>query len=309
MSVYLVVLVIAIVGILVYAARSRGVLTEVDAGAPPRLTAWDAMSARQKLLRAGGFLVLLLPYIYLYAPLVVIGMFSFNDSTLQALPWVGFTFKWYEALPGNAALLTALWISFKLALIVTALSIAIGTAFAFLLAGWNSRFSVFAENLIALPLAVPGVVLGISMVMLASFVSIPPGFGRLLLGHLVFVMPVILLVVSSRLRRVDPNFALASRDLGANAWKTLWRVQLPMIRSAIVGGALLGFTLSIDEVMVSLFLYGSTPTLPIYVWQQTRFGFTPSVNAIFTCIGIFSLVLVIASQRLLGSSMSQRSAS
>ncbi len=182
----------------------------------------------------------------------------------------------------------------------------IGTTFAFLLVGWNSRFSAITENLIALPLAVPGVVLGISMVMMASFISVPPGFGRLLLGHLVFVMPVILLVVASRLRRIDPNFALASRDLGANAWQTLWRIQLPMIRSAIVGGALLGYTLSIDEVIVSLFLYGSTPTLPIYVWQQTRFGFTPSVNAIFTCIGVFSLILVIASQRMLSSSMSQK---
>jgi len=147
------------------------------------------------------------------------------------------------------------------------------------------------------------------MVMTASLMRIPPGFGRLLLGHLVFVMPVILLVVSNRLRRVDPNFALASRDLGAGWWQTLWRIQLPMIRSAIIGGALLGSTLSIDEVMVSLFLTGSTPTLPVYVWNQTRFGFTPTVNAIFTCIGIVSLVLVIAGQRLLTASMSQKASS
>jgi spermidine/putrescine transport system permease protein len=306
MSVYLLVLVIAIVAIVLYSTKSKGILTEVDAGAPPRIPSWGALGGGEKLRRAGGLVLFLLPYVYLYAPLVVIGMFSFNDSTVQTLPWTGFTLKWYQSLPGNGALLSAMLLSLKLALLVTGISAVIGTSFAFLLAGWQSRYSVVAENLIALPLAVPGVVLGISMVMTASLLQIPPGFGRLLLGHVVFVMPVILLVVASRLRRVDPNFALASRDLGANAWQTLWRVQLPMIRSAIVGGALLGYTLSIDEVMVSLFLYGSTPTLPVYVWNQTRFGFTPAVNAIFTCIGVVSLIFVIAGQRLLASSMSQR---
>jgi spermidine/putrescine transport system permease protein len=307
MSVYLLVLVIGLVAILLYFNRSRGILTEVDAGAAPRIAPWSSLSGARRVGRVAGRTLFLLPYVYLYAPLVVIGLFSFNDSTIQALPWTSFTLKWYQALPGNAALLDAMWLSFRLALLVTGIAAMIGTAFAFLLAGWHSRFSSFVENLIALPLAVPGVVLGISMVMTASLLSIPPGFGRLLLGHLVFVMPVILLVVSNRLRRVDPNFALASRDLGAGAWQTLWRIQLPMIRSAIVGGALLGYTLSIDEVMVSLFLYGSTPTLPIYVWNQTRFGFTPSVNAIFTCIGVISLVLVIAGQRLLSASLSRKS--
>ncbi|MFO1061436.1 MAG: ABC transporter permease subunit [Dongiaceae bacterium] len=306
MSVYLLVLVIGLVALLLWLNRSRGILTEADAGAPPRIPAWSALGPGQKLLRVAGLLLFLLPYVYLYAPLVVIGLFSFNDATVQALPWAGFTLKWYAALPGNAPLLDAMWLSLRLALIVTGLSAVIGTAFAFLLAAWQGRLSAIVENVIALPLAVPGVVLGIAMVMTASVLQVPPGFGRLLLGHLVFVMPVILLVVANRLRRVDPNFALASRDLGADAWATLWRIQLPMIRSAVVGGALLGYTLSIDEVMVSLFLYGSTPTLPIYVWNQTRFGFTPSVNAIFTIIGLVSLLLVIAGQRLLASSMSQK---
>jgi spermidine/putrescine transport system permease protein len=306
MSVYLLVLVIGLVAILLLLTRSRGILTEVDVGAPPRIAAWSSLDGGQKAGRVLGRLLFLLPYIYLYAPLVVIGMFSFNDSPIQALPWKDFTLKWYQALPANGALLDAMWLTFRLALTVTVFAVIIATAFAFVLASWHSRFSTVIENVIALPLAVPGVVLGISMVMTASLMRIPPGFGRLLLGHLVFVMPVILLVVSNRLRRVDPNFSLASRDLGAGWWQTMWRIQLPMIRSAIIGGALLGTTLSIDEVMVSLFLTGSTPTLPVYVWNQTRFGFTPSVNAIFTCIGIVSLVLVIAGQRLLTSSMSQK---
>jgi ABC-type spermidine/putrescine transport system permease subunit II len=299
MSVYLLVLVIGLVTILLTLTRSRGVLTEVDVGAAARVSPWSELSGRRKAGRIGARLLLLLPYIYLYAPLAVICMFSFNDSTVQSLPLKAFTLKWYEALPGNTALLQAVWLTLQLAVLVTIIGSIVATAFAFILAGWQSRFSTAIENIIALPLAVPGVVLGISMVMMASLMHIPPGMGRLLLGHLVFVMPVILLVALNRLRRVDPNFALASRDLGAGWWRTLVRIQLPMIKSAVLGGALLAFTLSVDEVMVSQFLSGSTPTLPVYVWNQTRFGFTPSVNAIFTCIGVLSLILVISAQSLI----------
>lgn len=299
MSVYLLVLVIGLVSVLLLLTRSRGVLTEVDAGAAPRIDPWSRLSGLQKAGRIAARLLLMLPYIYLYAPLAVICMFSFNDSTVQSLPLTAFTLRWYEELPGNKALLDAVWLTFRLALMVTVIGSVIATAFAFILARQQNRFTSVVENLLALPLAVPGVVLGISMVMMASVLRIPPGFGRLLFGHLTFVMPVILLVILNRLKRIDPNFALASRDLGAGWWQTMGRIQLPMTKGAIFGGALLGFTLSIDEVMVSLFLAGSTPTLPVYVWNQTRFGFTPSVNAIFTCIGVLSLLLLLLAQSLI----------
>jgi ABC-type spermidine/putrescine transport system permease subunit II len=304
MSVYLLILVMVVIMILLVLTRTKGILAEVDAGAAPRIEPWKKLSPAQKARRAAARVLLVIPYIYLYAPLFVIFMFSFNDSTVQSLPLTAFTLKWYQQLPGNSALLDAVWLTFKLALAVTAGGSIVATVFAFTLAGWSERMSAVLGNLIALPIAVPGVVLGISMVMTASLLHIPPGFWRLLLGHLTFVMPVILLVVLGRLRRVDPNFALASRDLGANWWQTMARIQLPMIKGAIFGGALLGFTLSIDEVMVSLFLAGSTPTLPVYVWNQTRFGFTPSVNAIFSCIGVVSLILVIFARSLLETTSS-----
>ena len=308
MSVYLLVLVIGLLGIVLWLSRSRGILTEVDAGAAPRIALWSKLTGGQKLQRVAGRILFVVPYIFLYAPLFVIGLFSFNDSTVQSLPLAGFTFKWYQELPANKGLLEALSLTFRLAGLVTLLAVGVGTAFAFALATWRGRLAKFIENTLALPLAVPSVVLGISMVMISSQIRLPPGLPRLLLGHIVFVMPVILLIVLARMRSIDPNFALASRDLGAGWWQTLWRIQLPMIRSAIFGGALLGFTLSIDEVMVSLFLTGTTPTLPVYVWNQTRFGFTPSVNAIFTCIGIVSLVLVVLSQKLLDSTHGHKAA-
>ena len=302
MAVYILVLVVACLALLFYWTRSRGVLTEVDVGVPPHTPAWNSLPARHKLRRAIGRVLFLLPYVYLYAPLIVIAIFSFNNSTVQTLPLKSFTLKWYVALASDSGLLASLWLSIKLAFIVTFIGVVVATAFAFILTNWKSRSSALVENALALPLAVPGVVLGISMVMAASMIKVPPGMGRLLAGHLVFVMPVILLVVLNRLRRIDESFAFASRDLGAGWWPTFWRIQLPMIRSAVIGGALLGFTMSVDEVMVSLFLTGATPTLPVYVWNQTRFGFTPTVNAIFTCIGAVSLLLVVSGQMLLASS-------
>ena len=309
MAVYILFLVITCLMIVFFWTRSRGVLTEVDVGAASQVPAWSSLSVKEKAARVGAKILFFVPYIYLYAPLIVIMIFSFNDSTVQSLPLGNFTFKWYQELPHNAGLLAALWLSVQLAVLVTVIGALVATAFAFILVSWKSRSSAVVENLMALPIAVPGVVLGISMVMAASAIGIPPGMGRLLLGHMVFVMPVILLVVLARLRRVDDSFALASRDLGASWWPTFWRIQLPMIKSAIIGGALLGFTMSVDEVMVSLFLTGVNPTLPVYVWNQTRFGFTPTVNAIFTCIGAISLVLVISGQMLLSSSSAQKAPS
>ncbi len=299
MAVYLLALVVAVLGVLFACTRSEGVLTEVDAGAAPHVVRWSGLSAPGKLGRVAGRIALGLPYLLLYAPLAVIGLFSFNDATTQSLPLKGLTLRWYLGLPADGSLLDALWRTLELAFTATAIAAVVGTGFAFVFAGWPGRVSALVGGLVALPLAIPGVVLGISMVMATSALGLHPGMGRLVLGHLVFVMPVVMLVVSARLRRVDPSFALASRDLGAGLWQTFWKIQLPMVRGAVIGGALLGFTMSMDEVVVTLFLSGAQPTLPVYVWNQTRFGFTPSVNAIFSCVGVVSLALIVAAQVLI----------
>ena len=302
MAIYLLFLVSAVLAILFLLARSKGVLTEVDAGASAHIAAWSSLSGAAKLARAAGLAALMLPYVLLYAPLAVMCLFSFNNASMQSLPLAGFTLRWYAGLASDAGLLEALWRSIQLAFMSVALGVLIGTAFAFVFSSWQGRLAGVVESLVALPVAVPGVVLGISMVMAASALGIRPGMGRMVLGHVVFVMPVIMLIVSARLRRIDPSFALASRDLGAGFWATFWNIQLPMIRGAVIAGALLGFTMSVDEVIVTLFLSGTEPTLPVFVWNQTRFGFTPSVNAIFTCIVVVSFLSVVSAQFLIKSS-------
>lgn len=280
--------------------RSPGILTGEADGAPvPAPQDKSIGGTLRGWLAFGAFC---LPYIFLYAPLAIIVVFSFNASKLQAFPLSGFTWEWYAALGENGAMLAALRRSLYVGALVLLISTVVGTGFALALAFLKFRGGRIVEQLLALPVAIPGVVLGISLVLVAQILAIPAGVPRVVIGHATFVMPVVMMIVLARLRRLDPSLAEASMDLGAGRVRTLIFVLLPLIRGAIIGGALLGFTLSVDEVVVTLFLTGTEPTLPVWVWNQMRFGFTPSVNAIFTCIGIFTLLLILAAQYLVGGS-------
>lgn len=242
-------------------------------------------------------MLFVLPYLFLYAPLLAIALFSFNDSTVQAFPLEGFTTRWYEEMAASDPIRQALGRSLVVSLLAVAIAAVVGTAFAFLFMTVRVRGAGLAQAALAVPVLLPGVVLGLSFAIAFREAGMPPGLRNVLIGHASFVTPVVMLIVYTRLKRLDPSYAQASMDLGANRLRTFWHVVLPQIRTALVGGCLLGFTLSFDEIIVTIFLTGTEPTLPVYVWNQLRFGFTPSVNAIFTCIALFSLgVLVVASR-------------
>lgn len=289
-----VVLMIAVSVVLVvvgYLGRTKGIIQAVDAGAG--VAARRARSPWQHLARLAVKAAVLLPYLFLYAPLLITLVFSFNDSRVQTFPLSGFTLQWYRELWANSALAEAFQRTLFVALSAVALGTVVGVAFAMILAYRVRGLANLLQLLLAVPVAIPGIVLGISLAIVAQFVGMPQGIGRVVVGHVSFVMPVIMLIVLTRLKALDPSYVEASLDLGATRLQTLVHVLLPMIRSAIVGGALLGFTLSVDEVIVTLFLTGTEPTLPVYVWNQMRFGFTPTINAIFTLIGTVSVVFVL----------------
>ncbi|MCW5711868.1 ABC transporter permease subunit [Shinella sp.] len=281
-------IILAVIG---YLGRSKGIIQAVDSGAGATLKRAATLRGRigQILLK----LAVTLPYLFLYAPLVVTLVFSFNDSRVQTFPLTGFTLQWYRELWTNTALIEAFQRTLFVAVLSTAAGTVIGVAFALILAYRVRAFGNVLQLALAVPVAIPGIVLGISLAIVAQFSGLPQGLPRVIVGHLSFVMPVIMLIVLTRLRALDPSFVEASLDLGATRMKTLLHVLLPMIRSAIIGGAMLGFTLSVDEVIVTLFLTGTEPTLPVYVWNQMRFGFTPSINAIFTLIGLISVAFVL----------------
>lgn len=297
LSMVMLVAVTIVVGLLFAALRIRGSAEGDEASAPPGVWPQQGFWPRLRALLAFGLYCL--PFLFLYAPLVLLAVFSFNDSTVQTLPLSGFTLKWYATMLENAPMMAAFRQSIVVGLSVLAISTVFGTLFAALLCYGRLYEKGALEKLLLLPLALPGIILGITLVLTFHLLQIPPGFWRLVLGHSTFVMPVIMSVVMDRLKRLDVSLIEASRDLGASPAETFLRVLLPLVASAIFGGALLGFTLSVDEVVVSAFLVNEQPTLPVWVWNQMRFGFTPSVNAIFVSIGVITFALIVLSQFLI----------
>lgn len=284
----------AIIGVLMALCRTRGVLLG-DEGARPSSAAPGAAVRVGRLCGIAGVTLVIL---FLYAPIVLMAIFSFNTSSLQAFPISGFSLHWYGEILTNDGLLVAAQRSLLVALLTVSFSVVTGTAFALLLHYGRIAGARFCEFAIALPIAMPGVVLGIVMVLGTEWLRIPSGTVRTVIGQSSFVMPVTMMLVLARLRALDPTLLEASLDLGANAWRSFVFMLLPLIRSAIIGGALLGLTLSADDVMVTLFLAGPSQTLPIWVFNQMRFGFTPTVNAVFTLLAILCLGVVIVASRL-----------
>ncbi len=304
MAVVLVAIVAVLLAIMSFLARSPGTLDVNQGGALPPPRRRRTLGA--KLGRYLAWVAFALPYCLLYLPLAVILLFSFNDSRVQTLPLRGLTAHWYLQIAQDGPLLAALGRSLTISTCAVAISIVFGVLFALIFTHVRIRGAAVIQGLIALPVIMPGVVLGVSLLSAFKMIGIPPGMLRTTLGHVTFIMPVIMLMVLARLQRLDPTLEQASMDLGANRVQTFFRVTLPLIRSTIVGGALLGFTLSLDEVIVTLFLSGFEPTLPIYIWNQMRFGFTPVINAVFSCIGLLSLVAVVFATRLLDGGSDRR---
>ena len=182
-------------------ARVPGVLVG-EGGSPPIDN--GPFTLARRFWGALGFVAFCIPYLFLYAPLVVIAILSFNTAEMQAFPMSGWTFRWYEELASNSALLTALARSLAVGILVLLIAIAVGTSFAILFALGRVRASRWVEGLLLLPVAIPGVVLGITLVLTFQLLSVPVGIPRVVLGHATFVMPVVMMIVLGRLRRLDP---------------------------------------------------------------------------------------------------------
>ncbi|MGK9338429.1 ABC transporter permease subunit [Sinorhizobium meliloti] len=276
-----------LLGIIIALTPSRGVMV---GGEAEHSTEPPAASSRWgRRLGATGYAAGLA---YLYAPLAIIVLFSFNAANLQTFPLEGLTLQWYRELVQDQSLLEAAQRSVIVAVCVVSVSVTVGTSFALIIHYARLKGARFYEMAFALPIATPGVVLGIEMVLGTELFGIPSGITRIVFGQMSFVMPVTLLLLLVRLRRLDPSLMEASLDLGANRWQSFAYVLFPIIRGTIVASAFLGLTLSADDVMVTLFLSGGSPTLPIWVFNQMRFGFTPSVNAVFSILLIACLLVV-----------------
>jgi spermidine/putrescine transport system permease protein len=236
---------------------------------------------------------------FLYLPICILIIFSFNDNQITTLPLNGFTWRWYEAVFNNADMQEAIVNSLYVASFATMGCLIIGVPAAFVLDRVNFPGKSAFRRLILLPIALPGVITGISMLNLFRVVGFNLSLETVILGHATALVSIVVTQVFARLQRLNRSFEEASSDLGARPWQTFFLVTLPNIRSAVIGSALLSFTVSFDEIPVTFFLTGRDNTLPMYIWSTLRRGITPEINAVGTFIILISLFLIVLSVYLL----------
>ncbi len=253
----------------------------------------------RKRLTAGRFslvLVTLGTLAFLYVPSVVLIIFSFNSARSGAM-WQGFTLSWYERMFNNARIIESAGTSVLLAVLSTIGAVVIGTLMAMAMERYSFKSKTAWDGLLYMPVIIPEIVAGISLLLFFAAVGIERGLFTLVVSHIAFSMPFVYLTVRARLADFDRSVEEAAQDLGANEWVTFTRITLPLLMPGIVSGALLAFTLSLDDFVISFFVNGKGwQTLPVYIWGQIRKGVTPEINAISTLMLVFSIGLVIISQ-------------
>ncbi len=231
-------------------------------------------------------------YLFLFVPIVVLVLLSFNTSRTVGFPLKHLTLKWYRLLPDDVLIQDALSSSIRIGLWVTVISTVIGTAAAFPLVRARMRYRSVVRVLITLPIMIPGLLIGVSLLVLFTDVlKVQPGSSTAIVGQSVLVTPFVILIVAARLQGFDQNLERAASDLGANLVQRMRYVVLPLIAPGILAAALIALTLSIDEFIVTNFLIGSGQTLPIYIYNQIKFGITPEVNALASLMLLATMVV------------------
>jgi ABC-type spermidine/putrescine transport system permease subunit II len=238
--------------------------------------------------------------VVLYLPIAFLILFSFEQADTPGFPITGLTLHWYEKMLTDSAIHSALFNSVIVALIVAVLATTIGTMAAFPLVRGGIRFPGAARILFTLPIMIPGVLIGLGLLVFITLLGIKLGLYTVIAGHLVFTTPFVVLIVAARLQGFDRRLEWAAADLGASNRQTLRHIVLPLIAPAIIAGALLSVTLSIDEFVVTFFTIGPQLTLPLYIITQIKFGVTPEVNALATVILVVTLAVFGLGSVLLG---------
>jgi spermidine/putrescine transport system permease protein len=238
-------------------------------------------------------------YAFLFAPIVVLIVFSFNASRRNFV-WLGFTTDWYPKLLANADLLDALSVTMRVAVIAVIGSTILGTLLGLGLARLRFRGSGATETLILLPMVTPEIIMGISLLILFSQLFAMNGsLFQISIAHITFCVSYVAVTVRARAAGMDPRLEEAARDLGASALGAFWHVTLPLIAPAVVAGALLAFALSFDDLVVTAFNAGvGSTTLPIYIYSSIKFGVSPQINAISTIIVVVVSIALFVAWRL-----------
>lgn len=245
--------------------------------------------------------------VFLYAPLLVLMIFSFNDSKRNVV-WRGFTTKYYEKALNNDTLVEALVNSLTIAGLATVASLVLGTMTAIMLWRFKFRLKGVVDGTISLPIIVPEICLGVAMLIFFAWIDWPTGLvwplnlSAITIAHITFCFPFVTMVVRARLSSFNKEEEEAAKDLGASDWRAFKDVLLPHMRPALIAGALLAFTLSLDDFVITFFTSGpDTITFPVKVYSMVRFSVTPEVNAASTLLIIITVVLTAVALKVQGT--------
>ena len=234
-------------------------------------------------------------YAFLYVPLVIVVVYSFNDSRLNA-EWVGFTLDWYHKLFQNEEMLAAAGNSLVIALVASLASTLLGTMAGVAMYRYKLRL---LPILVLTPIAIPEILMGVSLLIFFVLLNFTLGLVSVAIAHIAFCIGFVAIVVRSRLAGMDESLTEAARDLGATPWNAFRYVTLPLIMPGVIAGALMAFTLSIDDFVITFFTAGAgTVTLPLQIYSMIRIAVTPEVNAVSTLLMLLTLALIIIASRL-----------
>ena len=230
--------------------------------------------------------------VFLYGPIAVLVAFSFNGSRLSAT-WGGVSLQWYRELLSDHALLVAVQNSMMVAVVSTAIAAILGVAAAVGMESLPARKQRIIEGAMLMPLIVPEVMLGVALMLLFVTLKWPLNLVTVTIGHAAFNVPVVMVIVRARLRKLDPHLLEAATDLGATSWQAFWHVTVPLLTPAIVGSVLLAFTISLDDFIVTFFTGGpGSTTLPLKVYSMIKSGVSPEINALSAVLVVASMALV-----------------
>jgi spermidine/putrescine transport system permease protein len=239
-----------------------------------------------------------LVFLFLYLPILVLVVYSFNESRLNVV-WEGFTFEWYGRLWDDTRIARALKNSLVVASFTTVLSVVLGTVGAWLLHRYRYRFGSTLQTLIAVPMIMPEIVMGISLLILFTTAGLKLGFFTVIVAPTTFCFPFVLIAVQARLQGMDPALEEAALDLGATPLRAFLLVIVPYLRPAILSGALMAFTLSLDELIVTFFTASAqVATLPLLVFGMAKVGLNPMLNALSALFIIATVAFVLFSEHL-----------
>lgn len=244
-----------------------------------------------------------LALLFLYTPIIVLMLMSFNESRYNSLPF-SFTLKWYEELMGDSVLLGATATSLGIALVTGVICVVIATLFVVGSQYLGGRLKNLMDSVMIMPLSVPWLILGLSLLLMIRALDLDKSLFWVLAGHVVISLPYSVLVLQARSNGMDPALEEASASLGAGSLTTFRRVTLPVLAPAMVAGGFLSFMMSFDNFVISYFLMPSgTTTLPIEIQSSIKFGFTPEINAVSTMIIGISLICMMIVGMIMGSSI------